>query len=111
MADEARCGNMHRLRDDFVQQKVDLVRHESRRVRNAGVGEVFLYQAQVALRGNDVILQKTGQISGDGLVNQSQRRVRRLGHCKDAVEALQAGFCQFLVLSHRHGYRDIGGAV
>ena len=102
---------MHRLRYDFVEKKVDLVRHESRGFRDAGVGEVFFYQSQVALGGDDVILQEPGQIPGDGLVNQSQRRVRRLGHCEDAVEALQAGFCQFLVLSHRHGYRDIGRAV
>ena len=102
---------MHRLRYDFVEKKVDLVRHESRGFRDAGVGEVFFYQSQVALGGDDVILQEPGQIPGDGLVDQAQRRVRRLRHCEDAVEALQAGFCQFLVLSHRHGYRDIGRAV
>ncbi len=79
---------MNGVGHQFVEQELGLLGDKNRFLRDDVVGEVFLDFGQVPFDGDDVLLEESGQVTGDVLVDPAQGRLRRFGHREHAIHCL-----------------------
>ncbi len=100
MADEAGCRGMHRLGDQLLLDELGVGGDVGRLLGDLRRGEVGFDLFEAALEGDDMGLQKTGDILADRPVDGAQCRIRSFRNGEDTVEVFQGGTRHIAVFRH-----------
>ena len=84
---------MYRLGNQFIEQKLGMLRHKNGFFGNARIGKVLLHVFQIMLDRNNMFLQKSRQIVGNMLINATQGGIGRFGYSKHPIHALDTRLC------------------
>jgi len=89
-----------RLGDQVLLDELGVIGDVGRFFRDGRRGEMGLNLFHAPFNGNDVGLEKTGDIGGDCLVDSAECRIGSFRHCEDPVEVFQVSLGGFATFRH-----------
>jgi hypothetical protein len=100
VADETGGGGMHRLGNQLLFDKLGIFGDVSRFFGDDRGREIVLDLFEASFDGNDMGLEKTGDIVGNRLIDGAEGRIRRFRHGEDPVKIFQVGASSIAIFRH-----------
>ena len=105
VANKGRRGGIHRLGDELVGEELGVIGNEGRLLGHPSVTEILLDFTELALQGNHMGLQKTGDVTSDVAIDAAQGGVGGFGNGENPVEVFQVGLSGFFRSGHERRIR------